>query len=554
MNQLHSLLSGSVPLLLFAVIGLGWFVGQVRVGSFSLGVSAVLFVGLVFGAIDPAAFVIPEIVWVLGLILFVYTIGLQSGPLFFNLFRRQGVRITLLAVLTTGLAAAGTWVAAKLLGIGIPVGAGIFCGSLTNTPALAAAVERLRTGSAGAGLSPEALRRLLDGPTVGYSLAYPFGVAGLVLAMQLVSRFRRLDFAAEERRGRVAAGLAADDLIIREVEVRNSQIVGRTVSEAFLSEMTGMVFTRVKRPGGEVDLLVPEHRLAAGDILIGVGSAEAVRKAELAVGPLVEAGLERLPSDVDYRDLAVIRRELSGARIADLPARIGAPLIVSRLRRGGIQLAPGPDILIEVGDQIRVVAHEETLERVTKLVGDPIRDFSETDFLSFSLGLIIGVAVGMIPIPIGSGEPLRLGFAGGPLVVGLLLGWLGRTGPIVWTMPTNANLTLRQLGLVLFLAGVGTRAGGSFLATLREQGPLLLLTGAAITTLSVAAIILIARAWLRYDYVSIFGLMTGIHTQPAALAFAADLTKSEGANLSYVAVYPVALVLKIILAQLLVGM
>jgi putative transport protein len=183
-----------------------------------------------------------------------------------------------------------------------------------------------------------------------------------------------------------------------------------------------------------------------------------------------------------------------------------------------------------------------------------MKDYSEADFLSFSFGMILGVLLGTVPIPLPGGQRVTLGLAGGPLVVALILGRLGRTGPIVWTMPPNANLTLRQLGIMLFLAGVGTRAGGSFVHTFREQGLALLLTGAVITLISAAAVVLIAWRGLGYDMVSTFGLMAGVHTQPAALAFANAHTGSESPNISYVAVYPVALIVKIILAQVLVGL
>lgn len=550
MKALHDLLASSTPLLLFTVVGLGYFLGSLKVRGFSLGIAAVLFVGLALGAIDPEAFVLPEVVYVLGLVLFVYTVGLQSGPVFFNLFRRQGARITGLAVAVTALAALGTGLAAKVIGISAPVASGLFCGSLTNTPALAAAVERLRDATEGAGLTAEAVRRALDGPTVGYSVAYPFGVIGLILTMQIVSRLTRADFAKERRRSARASGMTTEEPLIRELRVTNPQIIGRSYEEASLTDLTGMVFTRVKR-GEAIDLVAPEMLLQEGDVLIGVGAREAVRKAELLIGPLVQAGLERLSADIGYRDLVVIRRRIAGISLAQLSLEASRPVIVSRIRRGDIHITPQPETALELGDQIRVVARNDDLDRVTQLVGDPLKDFTEADFLSFSLGMILGVILGMVPIPIPGAGYLQLGFAGGPLVAGLVLGWLGRTGPIVWTMPPNASLTLRQLGILLFLAGVGTRAGGSFLRTLQEQGFTLLLTGAAVTLFSSLATILIARRYLRYDLISTYGLLAGIHTQPAALVFANAHTGSEDPNVSYAGVYPVALIAKIVLAQIL---
>ena len=553
MHSVYELLATSAPALLFTVVGLGYFLGNIRIRGFSLGIAAVLFVGLVFGAIDPQAFVLPEVIYVLGLILFVYTVGLQSGPIFFNLFRRQWLKLTALALITTIGAALVTVLAARALGIAAPVAAGLFCGSLTNTPALAAAIEALRASSAHLALAPQASRDLLDGPTVGYSVAYPFGVIGLILAMQLATRIRRPDFAEEQRRARKASGLATEEPLIREVRVTNAQLIGKTYGEAMLTDLTGMIFTRRKR-GEQIDLVTPELRLQDGDVLVGVGTAESVRKTELLIGPTVTEAVEQLSPGIEYRDLVVINRKVAGTEVAELPALVGRPVIVSRIRRGGVHITPLADTTIELGDQIRVVAHKDALERVTQVIGNPLKDVSEADFLSYSLGLVIGVAVGMIPIPFPGGHVIQLGFAGGPLVVGLVLGRLGRTGPVVWTMSSNASLTLRQLGILFFLAAVGTRAGGSFVHTLSHQGVSLLLVGMLVTALSAGTILLLARKLFHLDAISAYGILAGIHTQPAALAFASAHTGSENTNISYAAVYPVALIAKIVIAQVLIGL
>jgi putative transport protein len=548
---IRDLLATSAPALLFTVVGVGYFFGNIRIRGFTLGVAAVLFVGLVFGALD-SRFVIPEVIYVLGLILFVYTVGLQSGAVFFNLFRRQWLRLTVLAAVASAGSALVTVVAARLFGISAPVASGLFCGGLTNTPALAAAVEALRGSLAGSPLAPDKVRALVDGPTVGYSIAYPFGVVGLIVAMQVATKLGRVDFTAEERRARKSSGFTTEEPGLREIRLTNRQLIGRTFGAAMLTDLTGMVFTRIKR-GDAVELVTPDAVLAEGDVLVGVGSETALRKAELLVGPTVGDALDRFSPELGHRDLLVINRQVAGETVAALGARLGHPMVVSRIRRGGgVQITPLPDTTLEVGDQIRVVAHRADLDAVTKLVGDPLKDISEADFLSFSLGLVLGVLVGMIPIPLGGGHVVRLGFAGGPLVVGLVLGRIGRSGPIVWTMPVNASMTLRQLGLLFFLAGVGTLAGGSFVHTLATEGLTLFFVGAAITTVSLALTLVVARRVFHYDAISAYGIVAGIHTQPAALAFANSHTGSESPNISYAAVYPVALIAKIILAQLLV--
>jgi putative transport protein len=551
LGALHHLLATSTPALLFTVVGLGYFLGSIKIRGFTLGVSAVLFVGLAFGALDPQAFVVPEVIYVLGLILFVYTVGLQSGSVFFNLFRRQWLKLTALTVAAVAGAAVVTVVAAQLLGIGATVASGLFCGGLTNTPALAAAVEALRGSLAGSSLDPAELRPLLDGPTVGYSIAYPFGVVGLILAMQLTTRLRRVDFAAERRRGGADGGVSGEEPQLREIRVTNRQLIGRSFGDAMLTELTGMVFTRIKR-GTEVELATPDSVLAEGDVLVGVGTGASIRKAELLIGPTVGEAMDRFSPDLGHRDLLVINRKVAGSTVAELGAEAGCAVVVSRIRRGGVHITPLPQATLELGDQVRVVAHRADLDRLTRLVGDPLKDISEADFLSFSLGLVLGVVVGLIPIPLGGGHVVRLGFAGGPLVVGLVLGRLGRSGPIVWTLPVNASMTLRQLGLLFFLAGVGTLAGGSFVHTVAHQGPTLLLAGALITIVSMVAALALSLRVFRYDAITAYGIVAGIHTQPAALAFANAHTGSERTNVSYAAVYPVALIAKIVLAQILV--
>jgi putative transport protein len=293
--------------------------------------------------------------------------------------------------------------------------------------------------------------------------------------------------------------------------------------------------------------------LEKGCVLVGVGTRDAVQKAELLVGPVVEGVVERMSPDIDYRDLVVNNRKVVGVPVKEVANDVQHPVVVSRIRRGGVHITPVPEETLELGDQVRVVAPRAELEALTLLIGNPLKDISETDFLSFSLGLILGVALGMVPIPLFGDRVVRLGFAGGPLVVALILGRLGRTGPIVWTMPANVNLTLRQIGILFFLAGVGTMAGGSFVHTFMTRGTELLLAGVLVTLISAVVTILLAHKVLHYDMISTYGLIAGIHTQPAALSFASSHTGSDQPNVSYAAVYPVALIAKIILAQIIVG-
>ncbi len=460
MPQIIQLLASNPLLLLFSVIGLGYLVGSARVFGFSLGVSAVLFVGLAIGALDPAL-ALPEYVYVIGLVLFVYAVGLQSGPGFFASFGKRGMKLNLVAV---GLLVAGAVTAllvgrlARLPGAEI---AGLFCGALTNTPALAATVETLKQLSAG---QPAAeVGALLARPVVAFGLAYPFGVLGVLLAFWGFSRLFRIDFAREEAERRKTAGGGAIES--RTYRVTNPGLFGLTVKETLaLMADPGFVLSRV-RQGDRLVVALPDTRLSAGDQVVAVGTAESLVRARVLLG---EECNEHLPvpqaAGITYRRIFVSSHEVVGRTVAQVQLeRFNAT--ITRLRRGDADFVPSSDTVLELGDRVRVVAPAEDLERVSKYFGDSIRALSETDFLSLSLGIVLGVLLGMIPLPLPNGMTFRLGFAGGPLIMALILGRLERTGPVTWGLPFEANLVLRQLGLVFFLAGVGTRAGQGFAGT-----------------------------------------------------------------------------------------
>jgi putative transport protein len=288
--------------------------------------------------------------------------------------------------------------------------------------------------------------------------------------------------------------------------------------------------------------------------MVVVGPA---RDAARVVGSLGELSAEELPldrSDLDARRMFVSSTEPIGQRIADLrlPERFGA--IVTRVRRGDTDRLARPDTVLEPGDRIRVVAPRERMAEVTRFFGDSYRTLSEIDVASFSLGLVAGLLVGLVPVPMPGGGTFRLGMAGGPLVVGLVLGALERTGPITWQLPYNANLTLRQLGAVLFLAGVGVRSGDAFFGTLGSgDGLVMLATGAAVTALAALLVVWLGRALLHVPVDQLCGIVAGMQTQPAVLAFAVEQAGDDLPNTGYASVYPVATIVKIVLAQILLA-
>jgi putative transport protein len=307
------------------------------------------------------------------------------------------------------------------------------------------------------------------------------------------------------------------------------------------------------RKGDAISVVVPDTVLSAGDEIVAVGSSPALERARILFGAEAREHLPEQPDQITYRRLFVSSKGVIGKKIRELelPRKFGAT--VTRLMRGDVDFVPSLDTVLESGDRIRVVSRRENLEAISKFFGDSIRSIAETDFLSLSLGVVLGVFLGMIPFPLPNGMTFKLGFAGGPLIVGLILGKLERTGPITWGMPFTANLVLRQVGLVFFLAAIGTKAGPGFGETFRTGGWELIAAGAVITSMVAASAILIGYKYLKLPMSAVMGMVSGIHTQPACLAYANQQAGNELPNVWYAAVYPASMITKIILAQLIVS-
>ncbi len=538
--------ASSPLLLLFAVVALGYPLSRIRVGGASLGIASVLFAGIALGALDPRL-KLPEFTYLLGLAVFVYAIGLSSAQSFWASFNRRGLRRNLLVA---GVMAGATGLAAGLalaLGFTPRMAAGLLTGAFTNSPALAGVVERVKA----AGGSPQDLAE----PVVAYSIAYPIGVLIPLAWVLLSERFLRGGSQPEEP-GSQAFPRGLPRLEVRSVRVTNPEAVNLT--KHFVCEKAGIqvVFGRILRDG---EYLLPraDTALRLGDTVVVVGSPEALARAEALMGTRAPVDIDREATEFDstrvfVSNSAVIGRPL---RELDLPGRHGA--IITRLRRGDLWFVPTSETVLELGDRIRVVSRREHKEAVEEFFGDSYRALSEADFLTFSMGLGAGLALGMMPIPLPGGFTFKLGFAGGPLVAALVLGRVHRLGPFVWDFPYAANLTIRQFGLVLFAAGIGTIAGEGFGRTLALGFRLPLLAAAAallLASLSDALCMVLGRRLFKLPAGELYGILAGLHTQPVVLGFAAERTRDDQPGAGYSAVYPLATVLKIILAQALLGL
>ncbi|MEW5700674.1 MAG: aspartate:alanine exchanger family transporter [Candidatus Zixiibacteriota bacterium] len=547
MSPLLDLLAANNLLLLFTVIGLGYLIGNIRIHGFKLGVAALLFVGIAFSAVDPRL-VLPEHIYVIGLVLFVYAIGLQAGPGFFASFQKRGLGVSTMAVLILLGGAVVAGLTGRLLGLSAAATAGLFCGSLTNTPALAAAVEAIKNMSPA--LPPDQLDLLLNSPVVTYGLAYPLGVLAAILWMFIFARVFKIDFARETAER--AHEAEADAVTSRTYRITNPAVIGRTADQFLAAlENPNFVLSRIKK-GDTVQVVEPDTILGACDSLVVVGPARALKTVHLFLGEESTERVAERRDDTAYRWYFVSTPAVVGTAVGELRRRRAYVGTITRLRRGDAEFVPLPATTLEMGDRILVVSPRQEVDRITAFFGDSLRSLSETDYLSLSLGIVLGVFVGMAPIPLPNGTTFRLGFAGGPLIVGLILGRLERTGPIQWGLPFNANLVLRQIGLVFFLAAIGTKAGRGLGATIQTGAFGMVIAAVLIASFVAVGTLLFAHRRLKLPMSAAMGILSGVQTQPACLAYANQQAQNDLPNLWYAAVQPASMIAKIILAQIIV--
>jgi len=532
-----SLLIDNPLLLLFLVMGVGAAIGSVRIGGIALGPAAALFAGLAVAAYDERLSNTPAIVPQIGLALFIYTVGLASGPSFLAGVRSGGVRVLAGVSVLLGLTALAVVGVGSLFGFDAGARAGLFSGSLTNTPALSAALE---------GLGDRVLDGSVTDPVVGYSLAYPFGVIAMLLAA---------DWSL--RRGKRTLGSATRERAVNNRDVTNATVVIERDGLPSLGALqtwqgTKLAFGRVEHLG-MVEIATSDLVLEPGDQCTVIGAPSDVARFVAWAGRPSRQHLALDRGSLDFRRISVSNRHLAGTRLRDLrlESRFGAT--VTRVRRGDADLVADGDFVLRLGDRLRVVGPSSRLGEVASLLGDSERSLGEVDAMGFALGLSIGLLIGLVKVPLPGGGELELGVGGGPLIAGLVLGTLSRTGPITWQIPHAANLTLRQMGILMFLGAVGIRSGATFAdAAGTALGGQLALAAILVTSAVALGSLLLARI-LRSDPVTAAGHIAGIETQPAVQAYAAESTKGdERVDAGYALVLPLAMILKLILVQLLI--
>lgn len=534
-------------LLLFIVSGVGYALGRVNIKGVRLGVAAVLFVGLAAGALDPRL-TLPPIIFEIGLIIFVYSIGISSGASFFASLRGKGLRDNVFVALMLTLALLMVMAAHALLDLQATVAAGLFAGSLTNTPALAGVLDNIANTAPAA-----ALELMLTEPVVGYSVAYPMGVIGMLLAILVMQAVWKIDYAAEAKKLR-SFHLVEQELYNQTILVTRPEVTAVTLRDLRHQYNWDVVFGRLQR-GKEITLATGDVQLQLGDRLSIIGAPEDVDALIPALGVLTDDHLEMDRSLYDYRRIFVSNPAIAGRRLSELrlPQEHGA--LVTRVRRGDIDFLAHGDLVLELGDRVRVVSRRKDLSALTHLFGDSYKELSEVNLLSLAVGLTLGLLVGLIPIPLPGGITFKLGAAGGPLIVGLILGAVRRTGPIPWIPPYSANLTLRQIGLIFLLAGIGLRSGYTFVNTFAASGGItLFLAGTAVTVTIAFLTLIIGYKVLHIPFGLLIGMLSALQTQPAVLGFSQEQTGNDLPNVGYALVFPVATIVKIFYAQLILAL
>lgn len=530
------------------VIAAGVFLGKLKIRGVSLGITFVLFAGILMGHLGfTANHKVIEFVRDFGLILFVFSIGLQVGPGFFASFRKGGLTLNLLAAVIVIMGALTTLLIHFLSGTPLPELVGVMSGAVTNTPGLGAAQNALAQVTAG-----------IEGAVVpdiglGYAVAYPFGVLGIIITMVVIRKVMRIDVKQELEK--LQNELHPADTLPEKLNilVTNPSIFNKSVSEISRMLGEGVVISRVLHKGNLLTA-TSETVLHEGDIMLVVTSKGMAKEVLQLTGSISEMDLSTKSGDLISRRLLVTSREVTGKSLGSLRLRTRFNINITRIYRSGIEFIPSPGIELQMGDRLTVVGDEKSIAKVTAEIGNSMKRLEEPNIIPIFVGILLGVILGSIPVNLpGMAHPLKLGLAGGPLIVAILLSKYGHKFSLVSYTTASANLMLREIGIVLFLASVGIKSGENFISTLVSgDGFKWMGYGAMITLIPLLLTGFVARISLKRNFFEICGLLSGSMTDPPALAFANGIARSEAPSVAYATVYPLVMFLRIFMAQLLI--
>lgn len=523
MELIKTLLEQQPLMAMFLTVAIGYLVGEINIKGFSLGVGAVLFVALGMGWFAPKA-VPSAMVGTLGLALFLYGVGIQYGRQFFiGLTSPAGLQANLIALIGVLAAGAVSLAFVKMMNLNLGHALGLFAGSGTSTPTLQAAIATLGN----------------DDPAVGYSVAYPFGVAGPIL-------FLYIGYMLLKPKIQIPTG---SGLELLEIAVRNPQLSGKSLGDLMPALPSGVQIVALRREGRN-EPASPNFVIAENDVVLAVASSkEALTQASTILGEAAPGRLVKDRRDLDYLRVFASRPTVVGRTLGDLDLPGDKASILIQIRRGDSDILPRPDLVLEFGDRIGVLAHRDDFAAMRKYFGDSIKGTAEFSYISIGIGMALGFLVGAIQVPLPGIGKLAVGLAG-VLIMALILGKLRRTVGMNWTIPLSANLVIRNLGLTLFLAQVGMASGPKFAATVTETGFQMLGSGAVVLVALVLPILILGLFVFRMPYDEVAGIVAGACGNPAVLAYSNKLTPTDRPDVGYAMIFPGMTIVKILFVDI----
>lgn len=551
MEWLYTLFTGDgiahTVIVVSLVITLGILLGKVKVKGISFGVTWILFVGIAAGhigfTVEPQTL---NFIKEFGLILFVFSIGLQVGPGFISSLKEGGIKLVGCAVAIVLLGVATTYVIYLVTGTPMPTMVGVLSGAVTNTPGLGAAQQAYADATG------------IDDPTIalGYAVAYPLGVVGIILSMIFVRVATRVNFADENKALEEMSGERnyADRL---SVLFSNGALDGKNIAHLSTLINRSFVISRIKHDDGTITIADGDSVLKVGDRLRLICSPEDTEAIVAFLGQRIEISMEEWGAgqlsqkQLVSRRIIITKPEINGKRLSDLHLRTKYGINITRINRSGIDLIPYQGMELQMGDRVMAVGNETAIEQVAGVLGNSLKKLREPQLLTIFLGIALGVLLGSIPL-MNIPQPVKLGLAGGPLIVAILIGRFGPHFHLVTYTTMSANLMLREVGLALFLAGVGISAGDGFIEAIADGGYRWIGYGVIITVVPIILVGLFARLRLKMSYYTLMGLIAGSTTDPPALGYASGAAGNDMPAVGYATVYPVVMFLRVLTAQLLI--
>ena len=537
-------------LVLSGVVAIGVLLSRIKICGVSLGVTWILFVGIIAGhfglAVEPNTL---NFIKEFGLILFVYSVGLQVGPGFFSSFKKGGLTLNGVAVLTVFMSVILAYIIHLVTGTSLVTMVGVLCGAVTNTPGLGAAQQTFLEAT---GASDPSI-------AMGYAVAYPLGVVGIVMSIVVIKSLFGMTMEKELEKATGSSADAAKMATKYSIEVKNGAIVGKTIKELHTLIDKDFVVSRLCRADGKVEIPASETKLFQGDKILVI-SVESNREAiETFFGVEVDMSDEQwseMESMLATQKIIVTKHKINGKTLGELKVRSVFGVNVTRVNRAGIDLVAAPDLELQIGDRVLAVGDEKNLESFAKMLGNSSKQLREPNLLAIFLGIAVGVIFGSIPFMLpGMPQPVKMGLAGGPLIIAILISRFGYKFNIVTYTTLSANMMLREVGISLFLAAVGIASGAGFVDTVVNKGGFAWIGyGLIITLVPMLAGAAIGRFVFKFNYFQLMGLIAGSGTNPSGLAYSNSVSPINQQAVSYATVYPLVMFLRVLTPQILILM